>query len=314
MYEVLSITLPFFAIIFLGTFFHFKKVFDNDSSKVLTRYALFITLPPFMFVNIIKSSDNVIFNFDFILRFEAITIFLLILTFAISIYFIKNNKSNSALFALNCAYPNYGYMGIPLCILAFGEIAAVPISLILLIDSIVLLSFTGFFIDYDKDKSIFLKIYQFFLNLFKNPILLGVIIGFIFVIFKIQIPLMIFSFLEIISYAATPTALFAIGINLYNKIENKALNNILTISFFKLIVHPILIFIIFICFPHNVDPIWIKVAILSACLPVAGNVFAMSILYNNFINQTSGSILITTILSTFTVPLVLYLLLNLNYF
>lgn len=111
------------------------------------KYALFVTLPPFMFVNIIKSSDNVTFNFDFILRFELTTIFLLILTFAISIFFIKNNKSNSALFALNCSYPNYGYMGIPLSILAFGEIAAVPISLILLIDSIILLSFISFFID-----------------------------------------------------------------------------------------------------------------------------------------------------------------------
>ena len=201
-------------------------------------------------------------------------------------------------------------MGIPLCILAFGEIAAVPISLILLIDSIVLLTFTGFFVDYDTDKSIFSKIYQLFLNLFKNPLLLAALIGFIFVIFKIKIPLMIFSFLEIIALAATPTALFAIGINLYNKIENKALNNILTISFFKLVIHPILIFLIFITFPHNVDPIWIKVAILSTCLPVAGNVFAMSIFYNNFINQTSGSILITTIFSTFTVPLTLYLLLN----
>ena len=310
MYEVLLITLPFFAIIFLGTFFHFKKFFDNNSSKILTRYALFITLPPFMFVNIIKSSDDVIFNFDFIIRFEAITIFLLFLTFVISIFLIKNNKSNSALFALNCSYPNYGYMGIPLCILAFGEIAAVPISLILLIDSIVLLTFTGFFVDYDTGKSIFSKIYQLFLNLFKNPILLAALIGFIFVIFKIKIPLMIFSFLEIIALAATPTALFAIGINLYNKIENKALNNILTISFFKLVIHPILIFLIFITFPHNVDPIWVKVAILSTCLPVAGNVFAMSIFYNNFINQTSGSILITTIFSAFTVPLTLYLLLN----
>ena len=117
-----------------------------------------------MFVNIIKSSDDVIFNFDFIIRFEAITIFLLFLTFVISIFLIKNNKSNSALFALNCSYPNYGYMGIPLCILAFGEIAAVPISLILLIDSIVLLTFTGFFVDYDKDKLIFLKIYRISIN------------------------------------------------------------------------------------------------------------------------------------------------------
>lgn len=310
MYEVLSITLPFFAIIFLGTFFHFKKIFDNNSSKILTRYALYITLPPFMFTNIIKSSDHVVFNFDFIIRFEAITIFLLISTFIISVFIIKNNKSNSSLFALNCSYPNYGYMGIPLCILAFGEIAAVPISLILIIDSIILLSFTGFFVDYDIDKSIILKFYQILLNLFKNPILLSVFIGFIFIVFKIEIPLIIFSFLEILAYAATPTALFAIGVNLYNKIENNTFNNIFIISFFKLIIHPILIFLIFKIYPHNIDPIWINVAILSTCLPVAGNVFAMSIYYKSFINQTSGSIFITTILSTITVPFVLYLLIN----
>ena len=310
MYEVLSITLPFFAIIFLGTFFHYRKVFDNNSSKILTKYALYITLPPFMFTNIIKSADHVVFNYDFIIRFEAITIFLLIITFIISIFIIKNNKSNSSLFALNCSYPNYGYMGIPLCILAFGEIAAVPISLILIIDSIILLSFTGFFVNYDTDKSIILKFYQILLNLFKNPILLSVLIGFIFIIFKINIPFIFFSFLEILAYAATPTALFAIGINLYNKIDKNTFNNVFIISFFKLIIHPILIFLIFKIYPHNVDPIWINVAILSTCLPVAGNVFAMSIFYKSFINQTSGSIFISTILSTITVPFVLYLLIN----
>ena len=42
-------------------------------------------------------------------------------------------------FSLNSIYPNYGYMGIPLCILAFGEMASIPISIILLIDTIVLL-------------------------------------------------------------------------------------------------------------------------------------------------------------------------------
>ncbi|SVD13774.1 uncharacterized protein METZ01_LOCUS366628, partial [marine metagenome] len=45
-------------------------------------------------------------------------------------------------------------------------------------------------------------------------------------------------------------------------------------------------------------------------LPVAGNVFAMSIFYNNFTKKTSGSILITTVLSTFSVPIILFLLIN----
>ena len=310
MYTVLSITLPFFAIIFLGTFFRYKKFFDNNSSQILTKYALYVTLPPFMFVNILKSSDVVIFNWDFIFRFEIITIFLLLFSFLFSYFVFKTNKKDSSIFALNSSYPNYGYMGIPLCILAFGENAAVPISLILLIDTIILLSFTTFFNEFNKSKSFFIEIFSLIVKMFNNPILIAAIVGFIFVIFNLQVPQIIFSFLEIISLAATPTALFAIGINLFNKIEFKILNNIVIIAFFKLIIHPLAIFIIFNIIPHNIPPLWIKVAILSACLPVAGNVFAMSIYYNSFVKITSASILLTTVFSTFSVPLILFFLIN----
>jgi len=308
MYTVLSITLPFFAIIFFGTFFHVTKFFDINSSKILTKYALYVTLPPFMFVNILKASNEVIFDFNFIIRFEIVTIILLSITFIISFFIIKNNKKNSALFALNSSYPNYGYMGIPLCILAFGEIAAVPLSLILLIDTIVLLSFITFFIDYDQNKSFVREIYNLFFNMLKNPILVAAIVGFLFVLLKLQLPAMIFNFLEIISFAATPTALFAIGINLFNKVEKNSLNQILTISIFKLVFHPFMIFFIFFFYSDNISPLWIKVAILCSSLPVAGNVFAMSIFYNSFTKKTSSSILITTVLSTFSVPIILYLL------
>ena len=144
----------------------------------------------------------------------------------------------------------------------------------------------------------------------KYPILVAAIVGFLFVLLKLQLPVIIFNFLEIISFAVTPTALFAIGINLFNNVESNALNQILTISIFKLIFHPFLIFFIFFFYSDNISPLWIKVAILCSSLPVAGNVFAMSIFYNSFTKKTSGSILITTVLSTFSAPLILFLLIN----
>ena len=309
MYNVLSITLPFFAIIFLGTFFHYKKVFNNDSSRILTKFALYVTLPPFMFVNILKSSDDIIFEWNFIIFFEFTTIFLLTTTFLISLYFFNNNKKDSSLFALNSTYPNYGYMGIPLCVLAFGENAIVPISLILLIDTIILLSFTIFFIEFNQKKSFILELFNLIKNIIKNPILLAALIGFLFLILKIEFPDFIFSFLEILAFAATPTALFAIGINLYNKVEYNSFANIFIISIFKLIIHPLIVFSIFYFIPNQISPLWVNVAILCSCLPVAGNVFAMSIYYNSFINYTSGSVLITTVLSTISVPIILFFLL-----
>ena len=308
---VLSITIPFFAIIFLGTAFSVKKIFNNENAKILTKFALYVTLPPFMFTNILKASTNSgIFNWDFIIRFEIISLLLLSLSFLISFLTLNNNKKKSSLFALNSTYPNYGYMGIPLSILAFGEIASIPISLILLIDTLVLLIFTSFFATHSKKNNLINEFFLVFIQMFKNPILLAVSLGFIFVIFDIKIYSVIYNFLEILSYAATPTALFAIGINLYNRIENNAIKQISIITIFKLIVHPFLLFSIFYFFPtNNVPDVWVKVAILCSCLPVAGNVFAMSIYYDSFVKITSSSILVTTVLSTFTVPIVLFLLL-----
>jgi predicted permease len=308
---VLSITIPFFAIIFLGTAFSVKKIFNSENAKILTKFALYVTLPPFMFINILKASTNSgIFNWDFIIRFEIISLLLLSLSFLISFLTLNNNKKKSSLFALNSTYPNYGYMGIPLSILAFGEIASIPISLILLIDTLVLLIFTSFFATHSKKNNLINEFFLVFIQMFKNPILLAVSLGFIFVIFDIKIYSVIYNFLEILSYAATPTALFAIGINLYNRIENNAIKQISIITIFKLIVHPFLLFSIFYFFPtNNVPDVWVKVAILCSCLPVAGNVFAMSIYYDSFVKITSSSILVTTVLSTFTVPIVLFLLL-----
>ena len=309
MQTVLSITIPFFAIIFLGTFFKAIKYFDDNSSKILTRFALFVTLPPFIFINIIKSSNKTIFQWEFIIRFELVTIIILICSFLLSKFFFSLKSNNSSLFSLNSAYPNYGYMGIPLCILAFGENASIPISIILLIDSIVLFSFTSFFISNFESKNFFSYFFSFIISMLKNPILVSVFIGFIFIFFKLPINLLIYKSLEVLSYAAPPTALFALGITLWNKLEGSNIVIISVISVIKLIIHPILIFAIFYLFPSSVPIMWIKVAILCSCLPVAANVFAMAGLYNTFIKETSNSIMITTILSTFSIPIILFFLL-----
>ncbi len=126
----------------------------------------------------------------------------------------------------------------------WGKVS-IPISLILLIDTIALLSFTSFFIEFDKKKSLIVEIFKLLLNMLQNPILLTSIIGFLFVILNINIPIFFLTFLETLALAATRTALFAIGINIYNKIEIKTLNNIFVISIFRLIVHPLLIFFLF---------------------------------------------------------------------
>ena len=59
-------------------------IFNEEASKILTKFAFFVTLPPYVFLNIVKSSNTNIFQWDFIIRFEIITILIITFSFLIS--------------------------------------------------------------------------------------------------------------------------------------------------------------------------------------------------------------------------------------
>ena len=309
MQAVLFIIIPFFSIIFLGTLLRARKIFNEQASKILTKFAFFVTLPPYVFLNIVKSTNANIFQWDFIIRFEIITIFIMTFSFLISKFLFQYNNRKASLFSLNSSYPNYGFLGIPLCILAFGKEAAIPISMILFADTIVLLTFITFFASNTNESKIYKNLFFILVNMIKNPLLVAVIIGFIFIIFNISIYPLIYEVLNILSVAAPPTLLFALGIMLWNKVDIKFVQLITVIKIFRLIIHPLLVFCVFYYFPSSISPLWINVAVLSSCLPVAATAFAMAGYYETFIKETSSSIFVTTILSTISVSTILYLLL-----
>ncbi len=309
MQTVLSITIPFFSIIFLGTFFRARNFFNEAASRIITKFAFFVTLPPYVFLNIVKSSHTNIFQWDFIIRFEIVTILIITFSFLFSKFLFQYNNRKASIFSLNSSYPNYGFLGIPLCILAFGKEAAIPISMILFADTIILLTFATFFASETNESKIYKKLFFILLNMIKNPLIIAVLTGFIFVVFNIPLYFLIDKVLNMLSVAAPPTLLFALGIMLWSKVDIKFVRLITVITIFRLIIHPLLVFCIYYYFPSSVSPLWINVAVLSSCLPVAATTFAMAGYYDTFIKETSSSILVTTILSTISVSTILYLLL-----
>ena len=52
MLDVLSITIPFFAIILCGSLARLRGWFSEESGQTLARFAFFVVLPPFMFIAI----------------------------------------------------------------------------------------------------------------------------------------------------------------------------------------------------------------------------------------------------------------------
>ncbi|MEJ6672758.1 MAG: AEC family transporter [Alphaproteobacteria bacterium] len=305
--DILSLTIPFFGIILLGAFSRSSGFFDEQAGRILARFAFFVVLPAFMFVSITSAPVSEVANPHFILRYEAVTIIIFALGIVFATRILGLSGRSSGIFALNATYPNYGYIGVPLAILAFGEGAVVPMSLILVCDSIMLLLLTAIFTRDKGSGDLSSALVQMLRSMSRNPLLLSVLTGFIFSACGLTLPQMPIFFLDMLAGAAAPTALFALGITLVGQPIRSARAELGTITILKLVIHPLLMAAVMLTMP-GLDMLWIQTAILFACLPVAANVFALSEFYHAYSGRTATSIMLTTLIASVSVPATLYAL------
>ena len=304
MADVLNLTIPMFSLIGIGYLLKRIRFMSESDGTVLSKFAFYILLPPLMFTSILSGDASKSLNIKFIFSYEITTLSIFFLTYLIGIV-IKIKTMEKAIFGLNSAYPNYGYIGVPLCILAFGTEAAIPLALILLADTFVLLTTLIFYKLTENRKTSFKELSKEIVKRFLyNPLMMSVFVAFIFSIVDVKIATAIDRTLFIVASSATAVALIALGISLnVTSIKNKK-SVLFFISIIKLIVHPVLIVLVF-KFQSGIDPIWVKTAIVCASLPVAANVFVLANYYKTFESESAAAITITTILSSVTVTMVL---------
>ena len=304
MVDVLNISIPFFALIFLGFGAHAIGFIDVAGARTMSKFAFYVTLPPFMFLKITASDPAAILNWGFVWRYESSTILIYLTAALIAQLSFRLGRLESGIFGLNVAYPNYGYMGIPLAILAFGDEAALPMALILFADTIVLLTLTACFVSGNEGGPV-AAIKRISFTMIANPLVIAVLAGLLFSASGLILPKIPQQFGTLLAGAAAPVALFALGATLFGQPVRAAAAEVTAISLLKLILHPLLVALFFLGLPGQ-EPLWVKVAILSSCLPVAANVFMLANHYGAYTGRTASAILVSTALASATVPIILY--------
>ena len=311
MLQVISITIPLFSIIFLGWMacFRFGDSFNETAALHLTKFASHIAMPALLFYHIAHNPAHGFFNLGFIWRYELVTITMILLAFGVGKLIFGLKQKDAAIFGLASSYSNYGYMGLPLVVVAFGRDATVPIALILFVDSLVLLLTTALLTSTGNNTSRWDNVKKIFKNISRNPLIISVVTAVAFLESGLTIPKVADNFLSILADGAVPVALFALGVTLYGqrKKVRTAFRQVLSIATFKLFIHPLLVVFVFLILPHEgQDPIWIRVAIVVSAMPIGINAFVLSRFYDTYSDATAAAILVSTVTAIVTAPIVLY--------
>ena len=112
--------------------------------------------------------------------------------------------------------------------------------------------------------------------------------------------------LQFLQNAAAPCALFALGVTVALRPLKKIPWEIPPLAFVKLLLHPVLLFVLLSLF-GPFDQVWIDTALLMAALPPALNVFVFARQYDAWVEQASSAVLVGTLLSVVTLTSVMWM-------
>ncbi|TWG98816.1 hypothetical protein L614_000400001710 [Ochrobactrum sp. J50] len=310
MLTTLFVVLPVFALIFSGWGAFKLKILGPHAIAELNRFVVYLALPALLFDIMANTNGSELWQPGFI------AVFLLSSAIAFALPFVvrlrgKLPLADTALDGLNAAYPNTGYMGIPLSMIAFGSgvLAATTISIIITVCVTFAFAIVLIEIGLQTEKKPLRLIWKVMRSLIRNPLLVAPALGAAASFLGLTIPAPAETFLKMLGGAASPCALVALGLFLAQprKIERESVNAIAFLVAVKLIVQPLATWLLAV-YVFGLPPLLAQSAALLAALPTGTGPFMLAEHYRREATITSNVILYSTVLSILTLSAYLALI------
>ena len=307
--DVISLALPFFGLIFLG--FLSGKIVKLPEAGLswLNFFVVYIALPALFFRLVSQTPLAELSNASFILATTITTYVVFCIAFAFGLWRRKGDVAAATIQGLAGSYSNIGYMGPGLTLAALGPAAAVPTALIFCFDNLLLFTLIPIFMALSgNDNKNWRELLAFVaFKVLLHPFILATIAGVLAAAIEFQPPGWIDSMLTLLSGAAAPCALFAMGVTVAVRKVRRLPGELAFLLPLKLVIHPLLLFLM-LGFLGTAPEAWVHTAILMACLPPAANVFVVAQQYDTSKELASSIVMIGTLVSVVTVTMFLYLI------
>lgn len=297
---------PFLFIVLIGFQFRSKCVYSSSVTKYITNFVMYLALPAVLLEKFGTKNFNDLIDFRFLFSYLVSLLVVMLSSFLFVYAIFSRNIKNSIMLGLSSVYGNIGFLAIPVLSLSLGEWVSVPLALMLTLDLLVLLPVATFLLQYnsnsyDGDNNPLKTLKKSFFN----PLILSIVVGFSFSSFQITLPSNITYALSFLGSAAGPCAMFIVGTAIHGrKISNEPISAVY-ISTVKMIVMPL---VVYMCMHLlSVNSKWIVAATLGAAMPCAAVLGVIAEDHKAIPQQVSTAILVTTIISIFTIPIFIFI-------
>ena len=312
MLQILLVTFPFFALVLAGFVAGRRGWLPLEAIPGLNGFVLYFALPCMLYrfgagLPIADLLDASVF-------LPYLLCALVMVGFAIAISFnARIGWKDASLGALVAAFPNTGFMGVPLIVALLGTAAAGPaiitITVDLLITSSLCIALST--LDSADEHGASKALKNALKGVAMNPMPWAILAGAVSSALQLELPGPLEKTIGMLADAASPVALFTIGAVLARShiltarghAEALPWRDYLPIAVLKLIVHPLLVLVVgsaAIQLGVPLSKFALMVMVLVAALPSASNVAMLAEKFDADSGRIARIILVTTAASFLT--------------
>jgi malonate transporter len=284
MFEVLRVTVPFFALVFCGYWAARKGLLPLEAIPGLNGFVLFFALPCMLFR--FGASTPIAQLLDAGVFFTYLLCAMLMVAFSVAVSLNRRIRWNDAsLGALVAAFPNTGFMGVPLLVALLGPEAAGPAIVTIVVDMVITTSLCVALsrMDAAGEHGAAVAARKALAGVVRNPMPWAISLGGAFSFWNYELLGPVAKTVGLLADAASPVALFTIGAVLarsqmlaHQRPQGPLrVGDYLPVALIKLLLHPVLVFLVAgtaVQWGVPISPFAWMVMVLVAALPSASNV------------------------------------------
>ncbi len=309
MTAVIEIVLPVFAVILLGYGFGRGKFLSPEGARGLGAFVYYAAIPALLFRGMASATAGLAGSLGLIGAYFAGALAVFAASMAAGRMLFGLRLAEQGLMALSTGFSNSVQLGIPLVVAAFGSAGLVPLTIIISVHSLVLLSLATVIIEAGRGHAggAIRMAEATAIAIAGNPVILSIVAGFLWRLTGLAIPSPLQHLIDLLAGAATPAALFSLGATLAGFRLAGDIAQSLVVAAIKLLLLPIVVWL-FATRVFHLGPLDTAVAITCAALPTGANAFILAQRYELYVARAASSVLISTALSVITLGALLAVL------
>src|SRR6478609_6530133 len=241
MQAIFNVAFPIFGVILTGYLAGKWRILGGEATAALNAFVSFFALPILFFGTLARTPVDTVLDPSLMAGFGLVVGATFLVGMLSTRLAVRGGLARMSLQGIAASWGNVGYMGVPLCLAAFGEAGLPPAMLTVIVTAVIAMVFGVMLIELEvaAGHGPILTFFNAAWNVARNPLPVSIAAGIAYSGLALPLPTPVEKWIELLGAAASPCALFAIGLFLSDKSVRSGLAEAGLATLIKLVLQPL---------------------------------------------------------------------------